>query len=78
MNTRNCFRYFPSAVMMAAALSVWLQPAMAEDSPTPVRHPMDAQDRDMHPCKTYVREHHGHPDKGVDVVKVLDPCPKHS
>lgn len=77
MNTRNRFRPFPSALMIAAALSVWLQPAMAADSLTPARHQMDAQDRDMRPCKTYVREHRGHPGKGVDIVKVVDSCPKH-
>lgn len=76
MTTRNYFRYLPAAVM-TAALSVWLQPAMAADSLTPAQHRMDAQDRDMHLCKTYVREHHGHPGKGVDVVRVVDPCPKH-
>jgi hypothetical protein len=70
MNTRNRFRYFSFAAMMATALSAWLQPAMAAGLPTPA-------DRDMHQCKTYVREHHGHPGKGVDVVKVVDPCPKH-
>ena len=75
MNARNCFPRFPFAVMVTVALSVWLHPAMAADSPTPARHPMDVQD--MHPCKTYVRDHHGHPGKGVDVVKVVDPCPTH-
>lgn len=70
MNTRNRSRYFPFAVMMAAASSVWLQPAMAADSPTQAR-------LDMQRCKTYVREHHGHPGKGVDVVKTVDLCPKH-
>lgn len=70
MKTRNRFRHFPFAVMIAAALTVWLQPAMAADSPSPAP-------RDMHRCKTYVREHHGHPGKRVDVVKAVEPCPKH-
>lgn len=77
MNTRNRFRFFPFAVM-TAALSVWLQPAMAADPPKPVQQQVKAQDRDMHLCKKYVREHHGHPGKGVDIVKVVYvPCPKH-
>ena len=70
MNTRNCFPRFPFAVMVTVALSVWLHPAMAADSPTQAR-------LDMQRCKTYVREHHGHPGKGVDVVKTVDLCPKH-
>ncbi|MBL8271563.1 hypothetical protein [Steroidobacter sp.] len=78
MNTRNRFRRSAFAVMIAAALSVWLQPAMAANSLTPARHQMDAQDRDMRLCKTYVREHHGHPGKGVHVVTVVDRCLKHT
>lgn len=77
MNTRNRFRYLPFVVMIAAALSAWLPPAMAADSPMPAQHHMNARDRDMHVCKKYMREHHGHPGKGVDVVKVVDPCLEH-
>jgi hypothetical protein len=68
MNTRNRSRHFPFAVMIATALTAWLQPAMATESLTSSQH---------HVCWKYVREHHGHPGKGVDVVKVVDPCPKH-
>lgn len=44
MSTRTRFRYFPLAMMMAAALSGWLQPAMAAHSSTSAR-------RDMHDAR---------------------------
>lgn len=78
MNTGNRFRFFLFA-LMTTAVSVWLQPtAMAADPPKPAQQQGKVQDRDTHLCKKYVREHHGHPGKGVDVVKVVYvPCPKH-
>ena len=77
MNTRNRFRYFLFAVT-TAAISVWLQPAaLASDQPKPTQQQL--QDRDGRMCKKYLREHHGHPSKGVDVVKVVYvQCPKTS
>lgn len=78
MNTRNRFRSFLLA-SMTAVMFVGLQPAaMAADPPKPAQQQAKAQDRDTL-CKTYVREHRGHPDrgKGVDIVKVVYvPCPK--
>lgn len=75
MNARNRFRYFLFAVT-TAAISVWLQPvALAADQPRPTQQQL--QDRDGLMCKKYLREHHGHPGKGVDVVKVVYvQCPK--
>lgn len=73
MNTRNRFRLF---AMTTAVMSVGLQPAaMAADPPKPTQQQL--KDRDTGPCKKYVREHRGHPGKGVDIVKVVYvQCPK--
>lgn len=77
MNTRNRFRDV-LFVLMITALFVGLQPAaMAADPPKPAQEQAKGQDRDTRLCKKYVREHHGHPGKGVDIVKVVYvPCPK--
>lgn len=75
MNTRNRFRDVLWA-SMTAALLIGLQPAaMAADSQKPTQQ--QVKDRDGRMCKKYVREHRGHPGKGVDIVKVVYvPCPK--
>jgi hypothetical protein len=77
MNTGKRFRYFLSAVTMAS-MAVWLQPAaMAAESTKPTQQPPKVHDSGL--CKKYVREHHGHPAKGVDIVKVVYvECPKKS
>lgn len=78
MNTRNRFRFFLFAVT-TAVMWLGLQPAaMAADAPKPTQPQLkDLKDRDTRLCKKYVREHRGHPGKGIDTVKVVYvPCPK--
>lgn len=78
MNTRNHLRSFLFAVT-TASVSLLLQPvAFAADPPKPTEpkpavQAMDHEKTMDHEkkCKKYVREHHGHPGKGVDVVKVV-------
>lgn len=87
MNTRNRFRDFLFASITAATF-LGLQPAAMAAADSPKADPQQAkeqekaqeraktQDRDRRQCKKYVREHHGHPGKGVEIVKVVYvPCP---
>lgn len=86
MNTRNHFRDFLFASITAATF-LGLQPAaMAADPPkadqqqakeqAKAQERAKAQHRDTRQCKKYVREHRGHPSKGVEIVKVVYvPCP---
>lgn len=75
MNPRNRFRSFLLAPM-TAVLFVGFQPtAIAADPPKAAQQQAKAQDRDSPLCKKYVREHRGHPGKGVDLIKVVYvPC----
>lgn len=72
MNTRNDLRSFLVAAATAGT-SLLLQPvAFAADQSDvgELRPALHTADREK-PCKSYVREHHGSPGKGVDVVKVV-------
>ncbi len=69
MNTRKSLRHILFAVT-TAAMSVWLQPAAMAAEPTkPTQQQLKHSDVPL--CKKYVREHHGHPGKGVDIVRVV-------
>jgi len=77
MNTRNRFRDFLFALATAATFLALQPAALAADPPKPTQQQVRAQDRDARLCKKYVREHRGHPGKGIDIVKVVYvPCPK--
>lgn len=72
MNTRNHLRSFLFAVTTASMSLLLQQAAFAADPPKATAPKMSMQTMDHEKkCKKYVREHHGHPGKGVDIVKVV-------
>lgn len=84
MNARNRFREFLFASVTAVTFLGLQSAALAADPPKADQQQTKAQeqakaraqDRDTRQCKKYVREHHGHPSKGVEIVKVVYvPCP---
>lgn len=71
MNRRYSFHSVLFAVIMASS-SLLIQPAVfAADPPDQDRDNQRTADNTKKKCKKYVREHHGHPGKGIDVVKVV-------
>lgn len=68
MTIRNEFRFFAFAIAASAAwlfIPVTLFAAEPTGAKQALAQPADGQ------CKRYVREHHGHPGKGLDIVKVV-------
>lgn len=64
MTTRNNSRVFVFAI--ASLASLLLQPT-AFAAPAADAKPAQANGQ----CRRYVRTHHGHPGKGLDVVKLV-------
>lgn len=68
MTIRNEFRFFMFATAVAAAWLFIPLTLFAAESASPKQASAQAADG---LCKRYVREHHGHPGKGTDIVKVV-------
>jgi hypothetical protein len=87
MNARNRFHDFLFASITTVMFLGLQSAALAAGPPKADQQQAQEQakaqeraktrDRDSGQCKKYVREHHGHPAKGVEIVKVVYvPCPQ--